>query len=50
MPLIATVELGKQPSGLSINARGDLALVAKWLSATELLVTALPNGGQLLPA
>ena len=25
---IATVEVGKQPSGLSINARGDLALVA----------------------
>src|SRR5262249_5441377 len=25
---IATVEIGKQPSGLSINARGDLALVA----------------------
>src|SRR5207249_10592458 len=26
--LIATVEIGKQPSGLSINSRGDLALVA----------------------
>lgn len=25
---IATVEVGKQPSGLAINARGDLALVA----------------------
>jgi DNA-binding beta-propeller fold protein YncE len=25
---IATVEVGKQPSGLSINSRGDLALVA----------------------
>jgi len=25
---IATVEVGRQPSGLSINARGDLALVA----------------------
>lgn len=25
---IATVEVGKQPSGLSINAKGDLALVA----------------------
>lgn len=25
---LATVEVGKQPSGLSINARGDLALVA----------------------
>ncbi len=25
---IATVEIGKQPSGLSINSRGDLALVA----------------------
>src|SRR5437867_7229754 len=26
--LIATVEIGKQPSGLSINSRGGLALVA----------------------
>jgi len=26
--LIATVEIGRQPSGLSINSRGDLALVA----------------------
>ncbi len=26
--VIATVEVGKQPSGLSINSRGDLALVA----------------------
>src|SRR5207245_8975350 len=25
---IGTVEIGKQPSGLSINSRGDLALVA----------------------